>query len=243
MDAKRAIVSNLGARVRTAMKRALRITPLPPLLLLEKACWGLRFNEWFRKNKCEEIPYFQKRFEMYGYLSEGRLNGVPIDYLEFGVANGDSIRHWMHLSTHPESRFFGFDTFEGLPEPWKHVGGSTPIGTFSANGQPPIVENESRVRFVKGLFQDTIPGFTQAFQPCNQLVLHMDADLYSSTLYVLASLNGLLGPGTIVLFDEFDSFDNEFRALDDFVSAFRKDYSVLACCGECYAQIAIQFRR
>src|SRR5271169_1790459 len=194
MHARRDIVRHLGARARMIMKRALRMTSLPPLLLLEKACWGLRFNEWFRKNRCEGIPYFQKRLDLYAYLSAVILDGVPIDYLEFGVANGDSIRHWMHLSTHPGSRFFGFDTFEGLPEPWKHVGGITPKGTFGANGQPPVVENESRVRFVKGLFQDTIPGFTQGFQPCNQLVLHMDADLYSSTPYVLASLNGLLRP-------------------------------------------------
>lgn len=236
-------MGNLGTRVRTIMKRGLRMTSLPPLLLLEKACWGLRFNEWLKKTESEGTPYFQERFDLYAYLSQSVLKEVPIDYLEFGVANGDSIREWMRLNTHPGSRFFGFDTFEGLPEAWKHVGGSTPKGTFSTNGQPPRVENEPRVKFVKGLFQDTIPGFARVFQPRSQLVFHMDADLHSSTLYVLASLNELLGPGAIVLFDEFDSFDDEFRALDDFVSAFRKDYCVLACGGKCYAQVAIQFRR
>lgn len=234
---------NLGNKVRAMMKGALRRTPLPPLLLLEKACWGLRFNEWLRKTACEGVPYFQRRFDLYAYLSQFVLKGVAIDYLEFGVATGESIREWIRLNTHARSRFFGFDTFEGLPEAWKHVGGSVPKGTFSTNGQPPLVENEPRVKFVKGLFQDTIPGFAQAFQPRSQLVLHMDADLHSSTLYVLASLNQLIGPGAIVLFDEFDSFDDEFRALDDFVSAFRKDYCVLGCSGKSYAQVAIQFRR
>jgi hypothetical protein len=212
-------------------------------LLLEKTCWGLRFNNWFGKTRCSTLPYFQKRFDLYAYISEAVLKEAAIDYLEFGVAKGDSILEWIRLNNHPHSRFFGFDTFEGLPEVWKHVGGSTPKGTFSADGLPPLVENDSRVGFVKGLFQDTMPGFLSTFEPQNHLVLHMDADLYSSTLYVLASLNGLLGSGTIVLFDEFDSFDNEFRALEDFATAFRKNYCVLACGGECYAKVAIQFQQ
>jgi hypothetical protein len=54
-------------------------------------------------------------------------------------------------------------------------------------------------------------------------------------------MSGMLGPGTIVQFDDFSSFDNAFRALEDFASAFRKGYRVLACGGQCYDQVAIQF--
>jgi hypothetical protein len=211
------------------------------VLVLEKVCWGLRFNSWVRRTGCGAVPHFQERFELYGYLNRSILKEGPIDYLEFGVAEGDSIREWMRLNVEPRSRFFGFDTFEGLPEEWRHVGGSTPSGTFNAHGEPPDIENEPRVRFISGLFQDTLPLFLRGFQPSNELVVHLDADLYSSTVYVLAVLYGILGPGTIVLFDEFNSFDNEFRALEDFACAFRKSYRVLACGGQCYDQVAIQF--
>jgi hypothetical protein len=94
-----------------------------------------------------------------------------------------------------------------------------------------------------GLFQHTLPGFLQSFQPRNEVIVHLDADLHSSTLYVLATMSGFLGHGAIVLFDDFSSFDNQFRALDDFVSAFRKDYHVLACGGRYYEKVAIQFER
>jgi hypothetical protein len=209
------------------------------MVLLEKICCGLRFKEWRRR--AQEVPYFQERFDLYAHLEKSVLKQAPIDYLEFGVAKGGSIREWMRLNTQPGSRFFGFDTFEGLPADWRHVGGKSPKGTFGTHGQPPLVANEPRVTWLVGLFQDTVPGFFTSFHPRSKLVVHMDADLYSSTLYVLAALNELLGPGTIVLFDEFASFDNEFRALEDFCSAFRKDYRVLACAGQYYDQVAIQF--
>jgi hypothetical protein len=209
---------------------------------LEKICWGLRFRKWLKAANGEAIPYFEKRYDLYDYLSKSVVKQAAIDYLEFGVAAGESTREWLRLNTQPDSRFFGFDTFEGLPGDWKHLGGRTPKGTFSTGGRPPSLENEPRVQWLVGLFQDTLPGFLKGFEPRNTMVVHMDADLYSSTLYVLAMMNGILGPGTIVLFDEFSSFDNEFRALEDFGSAFRKDYRVLACGGQYYDKVAIQFQ-
>ena len=223
------------------MKRAVRNTPLPPMVFLEKICWGLRFRKLITRATGEVIPYFQDRFQLYAYLHKFVLNEAAMDYLEFGVAMGHSIAEWMRLNTQPDSRFFGFDTFEGLPEDWNHLGRTTRSGTFSTHGTPPICENEPRVSWLVGLFQDVLPGFLQDFQPRSRVVVHLDADLYSSTLYVLAMLNRILGRETIVIFDEFASFDNEFRALEDFTSAFRRDYRVLACGGQYYDKIAIQF--
>ena len=44
---------------------------------------------------------------------------APIDYLEFGVWKGDSMRVWLRLSQDSGSQSYGCDSFEVLPEAWK----------------------------------------------------------------------------------------------------------------------------
>ena len=88
------------------------------------------------------------------------------------------------------------------------------------------------------MFQDTLEGFAASFHPRNRLILHLDADLYSSTLYSLAVMNRFLAPGTVLFFDEFDSLTGEFRAWCDYLASFRKKASALAHCGEFYMQAA-----
>src|SRR6516162_2994666 len=54
------------------------------------------------------------RLEMYRYVDETSIRQEAIDYLEFGVFQGESIRRWTNLNKNKDSRFFGFDSFEGL---------------------------------------------------------------------------------------------------------------------------------
>jgi hypothetical protein len=133
--------------------------------------------------------------------------------------------HWwsQHL-TCPEARFFGFDCFAGLPEEW----GVVRAGTFDTGGRLPPID-DPRVEFVVGLFQNSVIPFLNRYPLQRRKIIHMDADLYSSTLYVLALLAPYLQSGDIIVFDEFGSLrmaQHEFRAFEDFCSAFR--VSVLA---------------
>ena len=114
-----------------------------------------------------------------------------IDYFQFGVYRGDSIREWSTLSDSPNSRFYGFDTFTGLPEHWfKDFG----MGAFDVCGKIPDLIDHS-VTFVKGTFQDTLENFLNGFNRRNRIVVHIDADLYSSTLFVLLSMHNNLKEG------------------------------------------------
>lgn len=148
----------------------------------------------------------------------------PIDYLEFGVYQGRTIEMWTQLNSHPESRFFGFDTFTGLPEDYQK---NHPKGDFNVAGQPPTI-NDHRVKFVKGLFQEALPNFLNNFSKTKDstLIVHLDADLYSSTLYCLTKLDFLLDD-SFLIFDEFGDLEHEFAAFYDYIRSYYRDYILL----------------
>ena len=143
----------------------------------------------------------------------------PIDYLEFGVRYGDSLFKWSALNSHPDSRFFGFDSFEGIPEDWVSVTGESKKGAMSVGGVVPQT-SDPRIRFVKGWFNETLRPFLRDFTPRSRLIIHNDGDLFSSTLYTLATLDPILRPGSILIFDEFANPLHEWRAFHDYLLRF-----------------------
>ena len=81
--------------------------------------------------------------------------------------------------------------------------GNLPSGTFSCKGQEPVVD-DSRVSFVKGLFSDTLPKTIDRIKAAAEgrtVLVHFDADLFSSTLFVLTFLRQWLDH-YYFLFDE-----------------------------------------
>lgn len=142
-------------------------------------------------------------------------------YMEFGVWKGEATRYWSKLLQNPASKLHGFDSFVGLPESWKpDLGG----GHFSVNGAIPQID-DPRVQFFKGWFQDTLPQYKVPGH--DVLVLNLDADLYSSTIFVLKTLRDHIGIGSFLCFDEFNDRQNELRAFDEFIAETNKEFRLL----------------
>jgi hypothetical protein len=154
---------------------------------------------------------------------------------EFGVWKGDSINFFARNC--PKAKVFGFDSFEGLEEDW--YGTRLQKGFFSINGQLPKCERN--VILIKGWFEDTLPNFCRELQGEKIQLLHMDADTYKPTAYVLNSLTKNLGRGTIVIFDEYFGYSNfrehEFRAWQEFVNSEGIKYQYI---GYSEMQVAIE---
>jgi hypothetical protein len=154
---------------------------------------------------------------------------------EFGVWKGESINFF--AKNCPRAKVFGFDSFEGLEEDW--YGFRIQKGFFNMNGQLP--KCESNVTLVKGWFEDTLPKFCEELQQEIILLLHMDADTYKPTAYVLNSLLSNLGRGTIVIFDEYFGYPNfrqhEFKAWQEFVNSNGINYAYI---GYTEMQVAIE---
>ena len=90
-------------------------------------------------------------------------------------------------------------------------------------------------------FQNSLPLFLESYQPNNPLVIHSDSDLYSSTLYSLTAMNALMVPGTVIIFDEFYDPVHEYRALQDYASAYMRKYEIIAATRN-YVQAAVRLK-
>jgi O-methyltransferase len=215
-------------------RRIARLLLRRPVRLFDLLNGHARHLQWQRR---QEVPQFAHRFDLYRYLVEHVMGDEPIDFLEFGVYEGESIFKWAELNRHPDSRFVGFDSFEGLPESWENFYLTSAKGAFTTKGAIPAT-TDRRIRFVKGWFQEVLPEFLRSFRPRSRIVLHNDSDLYASTLYTLTTVAPILGEGTLVLFDEFADPLNEFRAFQDFVAAFWFDYTCVGAAGRNCNQLA-----
>ena len=187
-----------------------------------------------RRQRFSACPEFVTRDALYKAI----VPREAITYLEFGVWQGASIEHWSTLNTSVNSRFYGFDTFDGLPEDWD---ASHPKGAFTTLGAMPRIE-DSRVSFVKGLFQDTLRGFLTNFQIPNRLIVNVDCDIYSATLFVLGTLDRYFSPGTIIIFDDFYSMSHEFKAFYDYERSFGRRWKAIAKMPHCM-KVAIEIEK
>ncbi len=227
-------------RTRDRLKKAIAQSRIPSSHGIRYANELLALGAWFREH-AEGVPAFARNRDLYAHVNEEVLGDAPIDLFEFGVREGSTISKWMEVNSNPASRFFGFDSFEGLPESWRGGVGETPAGSFATGGAVPRLDDE-RVHFVAGLFQETLSAFlTQDYRPTgNRRVLHCDADLYSSTLFVLATMHPWLDPGSVIVFDEFDSPLHEFRAFVDYTSSYRRRFRAIARTGPLLARLAVE---
>jgi hypothetical protein len=149
---------------------------------------------------------------------------------------GDSIREWINMSISPDSRFYGFDSFTGLPEHWFKGFSNT---AFNVGGKIPDIL-DPRFTFVEGIFQDTLGNFLYGFNRRNRIVVHIDADLYSSTLFVLLSMHHYLEEGDIIMFDDFQDPLGEFMAFSNCCQAYRTTLKLIPSVkfGELFDKVA-----
>jgi len=142
--------------------------------------------------------------------------------MEFGVYRGNSLRI---IADRVAQSVFGFDSFQGLPEDWTNFQRK---GRFSLEGAAPQF-NQSNISLLPGWFEDTLPVFLGQHEGPARFI-HVDADLYSSTVTILTELRARIVPGTVILFDEYFNYPgwehHEYKAFQEFIreSGLRYEY-------------------
>ena len=197
--------------------------------------WMSRLSRWAEQNKRvagNDFPSnwnYEKRYKLYEHIFESENLHEAIHYLEFGVADGHSFRWWLSRNNNPDATFHGFDTFTGLPEDF----GQMAKGTFDRGHSIPQID-DNRGSFYPGLFQKTLPPFLKSTALKYKLVVMLDADLFTSTLFVLASLSPFLKKGDIIFFDEFGVPTHEFKAQQNFIEAFYQPLEIIGTANNFY---------
>lgn len=204
---------------------------------LESALNYLHAGRWMKDHQFSPAYLLKDPRELIATVAK-LICDAEVLYLEFGVWKGDSIRQWSTLLKNSASRLHGFDSFEGLPEEWDSHGPSVfERGHFSTLGRIPQVP-DNRVKFFKGWFEDTLPKYEFVDSPV--IVIFLDADLYSSTSYVLKTLRPHIKVGTIIYFDEFWDRHHELKAFEEFLAETRMSFELLAAT---YGMREVAFRR
>jgi hypothetical protein len=206
----------LKAILRTFKHMLAFLGAILPESILHSLQMILNYMKLGRWNKAQGFVYpvrFPHRAQVFNVVAE-KIKDERVLYLEFGVYQGSSMRWWSEALKNPASTLHGFDSFEGLPEAFDDAGGKYARGWFSTDGQVPKVD-DPRVTFFKGWFDRTLPGYIPPDH--DVLVINIDADLYSSTIFVLNSLRPHFKKGTYLYMDDMSRPEHEPRAMQEFM--------------------------
>lgn len=156
--------------------------------------------------------------------------------LEFGVASGRTLTRIAN-SVAPDPAY-GFDSFQGLPEPWKFGRG---VQAFKREDLPEVPSN---AELVIGYFNDTLADFVKKHRDAVSL-LHVDCDLYSSTKTIFDCLGELIAPGCVIIFNEYFNYPgwkhHEYKAFQEFVAKYKVEYDYVAVNRQ-HQQVAVVIR-
>jgi O-methyltransferase len=148
--------------------------------------------------------------------------GVEGDLIEAGAwRGGASILMRATLDCLGDDRsVWVADSFQGFPEGPAPADGSVDLRAFDFLAVPleEVRQSFARfgcergVRFVRGFFEQTLPGLAGT----RWAIVRLDADTYEATRQALRCLYAGLSVGGYLIVDDYASFDGCRRAVDDF---------------------------
>lgn len=196
---------------------------------IKEKAWELATEETARYviERMQNAKQLTNRYQYHGWLKEEIKKNQTTDgmNMEFGVADGNTIRQF---AGETGNIFYGFDSFEGLPEDWTH---GYEKGSFKRNGLPEVPGN---VELIAGWFDQTLPLFTARDDVRGKKAdfIHIDCDLYTSAKTVFHYIGEFIKEGTLIAFDEYFNYPgwqmHEYKAFQEYVKENHIRYEYLA---------------
>ena len=153
-----------------------------------------------------------------GYLVSSGTKG---DYHEYGTFAGNSFRAFLthaklmgYVDWDPDVKFYGFDSFEGLPEfkrksALDHVWKPGSMAFSEKDFWQSLKDHGmylDKIEVIKGFFNDTLTkGLQKKYMDSGRKIAfaNIDCDLYESAAPVFEFIEPLLQEGTLVYIDDY----------------------------------------
>lgn len=200
--------------------------------LLRKFGYEIKRTPFLKEGmiRMRRFLYFDRMFDS--------ISSIDGDIVECGVEKGESFLFFAFLASKEKKgrTLWGFDSFEGFPEPtiedydsWRNpkkgeLGGINVEDIYTILEQAGIDEYfcKNNIEIVKGFFNQTLKLY--GGRPI--ALLHIDADLYGSYKTVLKELFPRVVEGGVVLFDDYcGTWKGAVKAVDEYFKG--TDYEVL----------------
>lgn len=181
--------------------------------------------------QCRALPAGDRKNLINLSAEKAKLKGLVI---ECGVYKGFSITNIARACR--EQRVHGFDSFEGLREPWVlNDDMQYERGHFAIDNLPNVPVN---VHLHKGWLPASLQSFLDDRPNETIRLLHIDTDTYETCRDILSTVNPHIAPGTVLVFDEICNWhqggvyqnwrDGEYRALMEWQATYNRDVSPIA---------------
>lgn len=187
----------------------------------------------YDKIKDHTLVPFERCFTLYKAVQYIIKNNIPGDLVECGVWKGGScmlIAYALLEAGITNRKIWLYDTFAGMTEPgekdgaaekeeWKKGVVSTSKNNMSY-APPEVVKANMQMTgypaeniiYIKGNVEETIPTQT----PSAISLLRLDTDWYASTMHELKHLYPLLSQKSILIIDDYGSWQGAKKATDEY---------------------------
>ena len=184
--------------------------------------FGLRIAKYYSTSTTYETF---NTYEHFLFISKliARTNGA---FVECGFGTGKSFSALSHLAQRSEREIYGFDTFEGFPEPDPNDAssrnskkGQWKVRTLNEAKRQVNSLGISDLKFelIKGPVEISVPAFAE--RKIKIALLHIDLDLYSGYQTVLQNLYPLLASKGVICLDDYGQtkWPGCQKAVDEFL--------------------------
>ena len=189
-----------------------------------------------KKFTSKKIEFFLTLENVLNYICSSRIEG---DIVECGVFKGANCRFICNYLVEKNNKIksiYLYDTFEGMPEAsaddtnintkknynyyLKNLKKDSSLNNFYRYEDIFNVKNnvistnydESKIHFIKGLVENTIPQNI----PKKICLVILDTDYYSSTIHELNHLYPLVKKGGVIIIDDYGTWSGVKKAVDEY---------------------------